>query len=222
MGGKGLGPQFFQGSAGQQGALLHEAKAGADFLGIPQLVGAEKDGDALFPGQVANHVVHVLGAFRVQAGRGLVQEQDLGAVQQRPGQGKALPHAGGIGRQLSVFGAGEGQFPEQAFSPGLSLLPRHPKGAGVEEQVFHAGEMIVHLGVLRDDAAQGVDLFGLGMGVYAQDAAGAAGGGKNAGEQLDRSGLSGAVGPQKAEDFPRAQAEGKALQRLGSARVGFG
>ena len=108
-------PQILQGPLRQQASLLDEAEPGADLLGVPQLVGAEEDGDPLPPArQLPDQPVDVLGALRVQAGGGLVEEQHLRPVDQRPGQGEPLAHAGGVGGQLPV--------------PGLPPAPAAPAG----------------------------------------------------------------------------------------------
>ena len=101
-----LGPELVQGALGKEPPLVHQAVAGADFLGIAQLVGAQEAGGTLLPGQAAKKGVDGLGTLGVQAGGGLVQEEDLGPVHQRPGQGEPLPHAGGVGPQFLPGGVG--------------------------------------------------------------------------------------------------------------------
>ena len=157
-------------------------------------MGAQEAGGTLLPGQAAKKGVDGLGTLGVQAGGGLVQEEDLGPVHQRPGQGEPLPHAGGVGPQFLPGGVGQVQRLQQGLGPGFARLGVQAEESPEEGQVLQAGEGVVHLGVFRHHPGQGVDCLRLPGGVPPQHGAAPAGGGKHPGEELHRGGFARPVG----------------------------
>ena len=72
-------------------------------LGLDQQVGAHHDGAAL-GGHLPDEVEHGVRRLGVEAGGGLVEQQQLGVVQHRAGQREAGLHAGGVAADLLVEG----------------------------------------------------------------------------------------------------------------------
>ena len=73
-------------------AGVDDRDAIAQFLHLGQLVAGEQHRDP-FAGEAADQQAHVAHAGRVQAGRGLVEDQQPRAAQQRRGDAQALAHA---------------------------------------------------------------------------------------------------------------------------------
>ena len=71
---------------------LDDRHAVAQFLHLGQLVAGEQHGDAVV-GQAADQQAHVAHPGRVQAGGGLVEDQQARTAQQRGGDPQALAHA---------------------------------------------------------------------------------------------------------------------------------
>ena len=173
------------------------------------------------PRQIPDHPVDIVGAFRVQAGSGLIQKQHLRPVKQGTGQGKPLPHSGGIGSQPSVFRLFQIQLAQQGFRPALALAGRKPKGRSIKPQIFQAGEAVVHLRMLCDNPGQGVDLLRPLGRINSQHLAASPAGESHAGQNLYSGCLSRPIGAQEAKDLPRIQPQGDAFQRPLATGIGF-
>ena len=70
-------------------------------LGLDEEVGAHHDGAAL-GGHLPDEVEHGVRRLGVEARRRLVEQQQLGVVQHRAGQGQAGLHAGRVAADLLV------------------------------------------------------------------------------------------------------------------------
>ena len=70
-------------------AAVHDRDAIAQRLGLVEVVRRQHDG-AVLGGDRADHVPEVAARLRVEAGRGLVEEHDLGVVHEREGDREAL------------------------------------------------------------------------------------------------------------------------------------
>ena len=107
----------------------------------------------------------------VEARRGLVEEQQVGLVEDRAGQGQAGLHAGGVAADLLVEGA---LMPKRAAAArdavACRLAPAEAVELGGVGQVVLAGEPVVERRLGRHDAAAAADLLAVDRGVEAEDA----------------------------------------------------
>jgi hypothetical protein len=87
-----LGLELVRRSLGDHLALVNDRDAVRELIGFVQVLGGEQDGGAVRR-QCAHRIPRHHPAARVQAGRRLVQEQDLRPADQAGGQVKAPPHA---------------------------------------------------------------------------------------------------------------------------------
>ena len=96
------------------------AKTAAQPVGLVHVLGREQHGDAL-----GVEVLQVLpdrqAALGVEAGGGLVQEEDVWTVHERPGQVDAPPHAAGVRPDLAAANAGQPHELEQLVGAVVGL-----------------------------------------------------------------------------------------------------
>ena len=88
-----LGGQLVGGTERPQAAPVQHGHAVGQAPGLAEEVGGEHDGAAL-GGQLVDEGDDVAGAGRVEARGRLVEEEQLGVVQQGPGQGDPLALSG--------------------------------------------------------------------------------------------------------------------------------
>ena len=74
--------------AEQQPPLVEEGDIVAQLLQVAQNVGGDQDGVVLLPGELVEDLQHLVPDDGVQAGSGLVQHQQPGAVAQGHGDGQ--------------------------------------------------------------------------------------------------------------------------------------
>ena len=147
-------------------ALVEDGDPVADVLHVGQQVAAHDDRLALLL-QVQDQVFHVPGADRVQAGGRLVQQDQLGIVDQGLGQADAAGHALGILFQLPPLGPREAHHLDQPPHPLAADFGRHVEQLPVEIERFFGVEEAVEVGFFRQ-VADPLVLGDLG-GVFAED-----------------------------------------------------
>ena len=141
-------------------------------------------------------------ALGVEAGGGLVEEQDAGPVHDRPGHHQPLGHAARQRRDVGLGPVGQTELLQEPVGRLAGLAARHPEVAAVEVEVLPDGELPVEGVRLRDDAD---DLLGpgrVGDHVDATDEGPPRGGQDPGGEHADGGRLAGAVGAEEPEDLP--------------------
>ena len=95
--------------------------------------------------------------LRVETGRGLVQEKDLGVVDQGPGDDQPPLHADGEFSGKIFLPFSEGHERQELVDARVKRRRLHPMHLGVEDEVFPRGEVPVEVVFLRDDADQGAN-----------------------------------------------------------------
>ena len=90
------------GAALQQVAGVDRQQEVADLLDLAQQVRGDHDRDAELVAGPLDQVQHLVAPGRIEAVRGLVEEQQLGVVDEGLGQLDALLHAGGVAADLAV------------------------------------------------------------------------------------------------------------------------
>ena len=101
--------------------------------GLLLVVGDKDEGDARLLLDLFQFHLHVLAQLQVQGPQGLVQQQDLGAGHQGPGDGHPLLLAAGQAGDSAVFKTAQGHQREHLVDLGLNLPLGHlllPKGEG--------------------------------------------------------------------------------------------
>ncbi len=157
--------------------------------------------------QVLDDAPEVLAALGVEAGGGLVEEEDRRAGHQRSGQVEATAHAARVGLEDAVRRVGQAELLEQLVGPGPGDLAAQVAQAADHADVLAAGQVLVDGGVLAgqpDDAAHDV---GLARHVVAEDGGRALVGFEDRGQDAHRRGLAGAVGTEQAEHGARLDLE---------------
>ena len=108
--------------------------------------------------------------LRVEAGGRLVEQQDLGPVDQRAGDGQPALHAAGEVLDLGARLLGELDELQQLVAPLADLRAREPEVAAVDVEVVAHGELGVEGVLLRAHADPGPDPRAVGRRVEAEDA----------------------------------------------------
>ena len=203
----------------QVGARLEHDDLVGQALGLDEQVGAHDHGVAV-GGHLADEVEHGLGGLGVEARRRLVEEQQLGVVQHRPGQGQAGLHAGRVAADLLVEGVDDAEA-----AGGLADLVGGVAAQAVElGRVLHvvpAREAVVEGGLGRHDAAADADLLAVAGRVQPEGADVAGVGLERAGDDADRRGLAGAVRAEQHGDAALGHQQVEVRQRrVGVERLG--
>ena len=114
------GPEHRQVPVVEQADVVRHRAGGVD------VVGDDQAGGVGLGVEVDDQLVQVGGAHRVEAGVGLVEQDDLGVEHQRTGQAGALAHAAGDLAGQLVLGAGEADqlhlLGDDRLDLGLGLL----------------------------------------------------------------------------------------------------
>ncbi len=200
-------------SLGHDVAAVHDDQAVAQLLGLVHVVGGEHQGDALLlePEELLPHHVPRL---RVETRRRLVEQQHVGAVDQRPRDRQAALHAA---RQLVDLDGrllGELDEGEQLVGPTAALRPGQPEVAAVDDEVLAHRQLEVEAVLLRADAQASADRGPVGDRVEAEDAQGAPARRRHRGDHAHRRGLAGAVGAEEAERLTGRDPDVDALDGL--------
>lgn len=191
--------QFLGGAFGGDPAVVEHGDAVGEFVGLLQVLGGEEDGDAVGD-EGADDLPHGVAGAGVEAGGGLVEEDDAGVADQGHGDVQAPFHAAGVGGGGLAGGLGEVEALQQfggdppALGAGEVVQVRH------EEHVLLAGDQAVHGGELAGDPDRAAHGLRSGGEIVAADADVAGVGGDEGGEDLDGGGLPGAVRAEQGED----------------------
>lgn len=202
------GDEFVERALPEHFSLMNNADGIADFLHLLEEVGAEENGDAVGL-EVENKVADLSGAQGVDAGGGFVEDEEAGRLNEGLGEADALQHALGIAGETAVSSFGEGGEFEEFLDACVQRFALHSAELAVEFEGFFAGEVFVEIGVFGKIA----DVFArVGFeGVFAENFAGAAGGGEEAEEGLHCGGFSGAIGANEAVDLAATDGEGDVI-----------
>mmetsp|Transcript_20735 Transcript_20735/g.65201 ORF Transcript_20735/g.65201 Transcript_20735/m.65201 type:complete len:609 (-) Transcript_20735:3142-4968(-) len=210
--------EVLEGAEAAELALDHDGDAVAEGLDLLHEVRGEDDGAGLHGG--AEDVPEVASGDGVEAGGGLVEEDESGVADDGDGGAELALHAAaeargelvGVGAELELV---EGGLDEPGRLPG-----RDAAELGEEPEMVGAGEEVPESVVLADDAE---DLGGLlevvedGVGV---DEDVARRGRDLAEDHVERGRLAGAVRAEEAEDLAARDAEGDVVDGDGVGGVG--
>ena len=192
-------------------AVVQDRDPVADVLHVGQQVAAQDDRLALVA-QLADQVLHLGRADRVEARGRLVEQDQLGVVDQRLGQADPPLHALGVFAELACLAAFR---PTMSISRSTRLRPlgrRDVEQPAVEVERLLGVEELVEVRLLGQ-VADPLVLGDVG-GRLVEDQRLALGGEEQAEQQLDRGRLARAVGAEQAEDLAPMDLQVERLQRL--------
>ena len=167
-------------------------------LGLVHVVRADQDGHAVF-GEPVDLVPELAPGLRVDAGGGLVEQQQLGLVQDGRGQRQALLPAARERAGELVLAVGEAQPLERLGHPLAASV--HGVDAGDEVEVLLDAEILVEAEALGHVADLALDRPRLLDDVVAEAGAAAPVGRQQAAQHADGRGLAAAVGAEEAADL---------------------
>lgn len=152
-----------------QPSSVHDGHPVAQLLRLVQVVGDQDHRVAVAMHQVHDGLPQPRSRHRVQAGRGLVQQEDPWLVQQAPGQGNPLFHAGGEPVEAPVQERAQVQGGGKLVDPRLYLGRGELTQGRVETQVLAAGQSPVKAALVAGDQANGRFYLALGAQIVAVD-----------------------------------------------------
>jgi hypothetical protein len=184
-------------------------------------VGGEQDGHPLALRQSADLLPHRGPDLRVQPGRGLVEEEDAGPVDEAHGDAQPALHPARVALRDAVGGLGEAEPPEQLIDPWIEMLAAQSVELALKLQVLPAGGLFVDAGLLSDDADRLADPLGLVEDAEAADSRRARVRVREGREDLDRGGLTGAVRSEQPEDRAGRDADAEPVECLRLRGIGL-
>ncbi len=191
-------PDFRNAAFGQEPSTEEQEDPVRELGDFSQDVAGDEDADPAL-GHAAQEVHELEPGLRVEAVEGLVEDEDLGLVQEGLGQPDALAHALGHGREGQVrpgVHAREDEAPGHGLVQGGALEPGEGAHHAQPPVRAEARREAVSLG---HEADAGQDP-GIAVGSLPEDPHLAARRGQKAGEELDEAGLAGAIGSQEPGD----------------------
>ena len=186
---------------------LHDQHAIAQPLGLDEVVRRQDDGPSLVAAEALDQGVDVARRHRIEGGRRLVEEEDVGIVQERPGEREALLHPAAEAAHAVVATVGKAEGFEQARDLVVQPPACHTVETAEECEVLGGTEALVQGGRLGQDACPAANADAVDRRVHPEhlDLAGVTA--KHAVEQPDGRRLAGAVVTEQAERLARADLE---------------
>ena len=187
---------------GDHEPAVHHHQPVAQLLGLVHVVGGQHQRHALLLEPVELLPQDVAG-LRVQARGGLVEQQQVGVVDQRAGDGQASLEAAGQAVDLGVALVGELEEREQLVGAGGDDLAGDAEVAAVDEQVLPDRELVVEGVLLRADPSRARTGGAVGHRVAPEHLERAAGGRGDAAIIRMVEDLPAPLGPRKPKASPR-------------------
>ena len=207
-----LGDEVPGRALGHDAAAVHDDEPVAQLLGLVHVVGREHERRAglLQPVQALPHEVTRL---RIEAGGGLVEQQQLGLVDERACDREPALHATRQRVDLRVAPVGQLHEIEQLLGALLDERTRQVEVAAVDEQVVPDGELGVVVVLLRDHADAAADRRAGVLRVEAEHPELAGRDRRHASDHPHRRALARAVRTEEPERFARLDREVDAVDR---------
>ena len=161
----------------------------------------------------ADHVPHAEPAARVEAGRGLVEEEEPRPADQRGGEVEAAAHAAGVRLRDAVGGVLEVESLQELACALLRVGRAELVEPAEHPEVLAAGEVLVDRGVLPGEADQPAHRLGVARDVEAGDGRPARVGTKQRRQDANGRRLSGAVRAEQPEHRAFLHVEIDAVER---------
>ncbi len=196
----------------EQLALLDDADRVAEFGEFVEDVRRDQDRLA-HPFEFFEQLADLDAGAGVEAGRGLVHQQDLGVVQEHAGDAETLLHAAAEGRDLGGLLVGQfGEF-EDVGDDFFALRAVDVVGGREELQVFVDDHVLVRAHEVGDISDERADLAVLVADGEPVDLGLAGRGLEEGGEDLDGGGFARAVGADEAEAVALVDGEVQGVER---------
>ena len=211
--------QRARGTFGHDAAMVQHYQPVAQALRFVHEMRGQQDGGALLQ-QPLQALPHQVARLRIEAGGGLVQQQQSGRIDQRTRQAQAPLHAA---RELARLGVGlvrEGGKFQQLRNALADLLIRQSEIAAKHQQILGAGEIRIKRIELRDHAQMLLDGQRIARHCQAVEGADHAVIGRGQAQaHAQRGGLAGAVGADHPQTLARRNAEGHIVHRRELAKA---
>ena len=194
-------------------ALVHHDEAVAQLLRLIHVVGRDDERHAglLEPEQLVPQ--HVAG-LRVEAGGRLVEQQQVGVVDQAAGDREAALHAAGQVLDLRLRLLGDLRELQQLLRALAAGGTVDAEVAAVDVEVVEHVELVVERVLLRAHAEPATDRRAVGGGVHAEDPQLAGAHRAHRRDHPHRARLAGTVGAEEAERLATAHLHVDALDGL--------
>ena len=167
--------------------MVHDRDAVAQGVGLLNVMGRQQDRAAL-AAHLQDRIVQLATGLGVEAGRRLVEEEDLGLVDERQGQREALPLAAGEGVEGTVGFLAQGEAVDELIDVGPGAVEGAEQPQGLARR-----DLVLQRGGLQRDADPLLDAIGLPQRVHVAQPDRAAVGAAQADDAFDGRGLAGAV-----------------------------
>ena len=189
-------------------AVVHDGDAVAEALGFVHVVGGEDDGSAgLF--ELVDEIPEMATGLGIEAGGGLIEEEEFRIADEGAGHGEALLLASG-----EAADTGFALFFELRGADGLFDRDAMAEEAAEHAQGFFDGEFFRELGFLKLDADALAELGGVRMPVEAEELDCAFVGSGQAFTHFDGGGLPCPVWTEQAKAFAARDFEVDAIDGL--------
>ena len=123
-----LGLQLGRRPLGDEMAVVDDPDPVGEGVGLLQVLGGEEDGDPVLGGQSRDLLPEGGAALDVEAGRGLVEEEDAGPVGEREREVEPAFHPARVAADLAVGGVGEADPLQQFAAARFALAPCRGRG----------------------------------------------------------------------------------------------
>ena len=194
-----------------------------DVIGFRRLfhiVRGEKDGQPRFPAEAVDAIPDRFARLRIQPRGRLVQNEDLGPVQQRAGDVDPPPLSARQLAERAFQKPVQGKKGRKLFQPRGVLPARKPVQPRAETQVVGDGKFPVQDAILKDDADFGLRGGASDFGVPVHDHF-AVVLVQHAAEDIDRRALARAVDAEKGEKLPFPHLKRQIVHRFDVAEIFF-
>ena len=202
-------------------AVIHDADAVAELVGLLHVVRRQDDRLAGVV-QAADDLPEADPALRVEAGGGLVEEQDRRVVEDRARDHQPLGEAARERHHRRLGALGEVELDEQVVGGGARGGGAHAEEAAVEVEVLPHGERAVERVRLRHDADQLLGDRGVRDDVDVVHERLSRRRDHARGQHARGGGLAGAVGAEQPEDLALGDGQVEPVDRGDAARVDLG
>ena len=194
-------------------AAIDDADAIGEPVGLLEVLGGQKDGHPLLGGEPLDLLPERAAALRIEAGRRLVEEEDLRPVDERQREVEAALHAARVPADLAIGGIGQPDALDQLVAALPALILRDALERRLQPHVLAGGQMDVERRFLerRPDHAANPSAFG--CDVVAADRGPAAGRRQQRRQHQYGRRLPGAVRPEEAVDLAGIDVEIDAVDR---------
>ncbi len=188
--------------------MIDDGQLVAQFLRFFELVGGEQDRLAAVA-EVPDVAPDRRAGMHVDPERGLIQDDDLGVVQQRAGNRQPPFHAAGEGLHPGVRAVGQADQPQQPRDAVRLLAGRDPVQVSVKGHVGLRRELVVQRGFLGHGAQQLPDLApgAPGFHLHPEDRDRPRCRRDETADHVDRGGLARPVGPEQPEHLAAGYVE---------------